>query len=184
MRFDKRRFEVEAAAAGLEAIHKGNGHWQLTGGSLLVNFYPYAKRGPKIYVQGTNEGWRGTAEEAIAAANKRPDVCHRADRDKRRSSYRSKRKRMLRKSNRCHWCNVELDLETSTLDHEIPLARGGLDNANNWVLACYDCNDRRAAGMPEVKEKDDDDSGKTETVRREEVDEQTQPRDAKTPAQE
>ncbi len=156
MRFDKKRFQAEAKAAGLEAVHKGNGHWQLTGGSLLVNFYPYAKRGPKIYVQGTNEGRHGTTEEAIAAANERPDVRHPADRQKRRSSYRSTRKRMLLKSNRCHWCQIELTLDTSTLDHEIPLARGGLDNANNWVLACDNCNSRRAAEMPELQENGDE----------------------------
>lgn len=183
MRFDQKQFKEDARAAGLEAVHKGNGHWQLTGGPLLVNFYPYAKRGPKIYVQGTNEGRRGTAAEAIAAANKKPELCHRADRDKRRNSYRSARKRMLRKWNRCHWCQVELTLETSTLDHEIPLARGGLDNPNNWVLACYDCNDRRAAEMPELQEKIDDDSGKDEAAGREEADGQTQPSDAEAPAE-
>ncbi len=182
MRFDRKRFQAEAKAAGLEATHKGNGHWQLTGGALLVNFYPYAKRGSKIYIQGTNEGRHGTAEEAIAAANKRPDVCPRADRDKRRRfGYRAKRRWMLRKSNNCHWCQVALTLETSTLDHEIPLARGGLDNANNWVLACGPCNDRRAAKMPELQEKDYDVSGKDETAGQEKADEQTQPGDAETP---
>ena len=184
MRFNRKRFEAEAKAAGLEAIHKGNGHWQLTGGSLLVNFYPYAKRGPKIYVQGTNEGRRGTAEEAIAAASERPDVCPRADRNKRRRrGYRQARKRMMRKDPYCHWCRCALNTNTATLDHVIPLKRGGLDHHNNWVLACDPCNDRRAAEMPELQEKEHDVSGKDETAGQEKADKQTQPEDAKAPEQ-
>jgi 5-methylcytosine-specific restriction endonuclease McrA len=46
---------------------------------------------------------------------------------------------------------MKLTLDTSTMDHVIPLHRGGLDNANNRVLACEPCNSKRGHDMPELK---------------------------------
>ncbi len=31
-----------------------------------------------------------------------------------------------------------------TVDHREPISRGGADHASNWVLACLDCNGRKA----------------------------------------
>jgi len=44
-----------------------------------------------------------------------------------------------------------LTKETATLDHVIPISRGGLNNANNYVIACEPCNSERGNNMPEVK---------------------------------
>lgn len=153
MNFSASEFKAAALAEGLLAVGLSNGHWQVKGGAFLVNYYPHGKRGPTIYVQGTTAGRRGTPEEAIAAAKAKPRIAAHCFRKKRRGNYRRTRKRMLEKSGQCHWCGCELTLDASTLDHKIPLKRGGLDNANNWVLACQPCNDRRAADMPELKEK-------------------------------
>lgn len=38
---------------------------------------------------------------------------------------------------RCAYCGWEFNL---TIDHVIPLVRGGDDLFENTVLACYDCN--------------------------------------------
>ena len=40
---------------------------------------------------------------------------------------------------------------TDQIDHRIPLKRGGLDNASNFVLAHKTCNHARGHDMPEVK---------------------------------
>lgn len=42
--------------------------------------------------------------------------------------------------NRCYWCGREVGKKTSTLDHIIPLSRGGLDAPWNLVLCCNRCN--------------------------------------------
>lgn len=142
--FDRFRKQVEAA--GLAAVDRGQGHWQITGGKLLVNYYP-AKQ--TIYVAGMVGSVRGDYGAAIASTRELPHVCGPRDHRK-RASYRKVRMKMLRKSTACHWCKSPLTIDTSTIDHVIPLSRGGLDNANNRVLACEPCNSGRGNQMPEL----------------------------------
>jgi len=58
--------------------------------------------------------------------------------------YNQKRELM-----RCRWCGKVLTSETATFDHRIPLSKGGLTNSANAVLACADCNHRKADLTPE-----------------------------------
>jgi 5-methylcytosine-specific restriction endonuclease McrA len=44
---------------------------------------------------------------------------------------------------RCRWCRKELTLATLTMDHVIPIAKGGTDWASNLVPACGSCNSRK-----------------------------------------
>jgi len=156
-------FSEAATNAELRAVDRGHGHWQLLGGVHLVNFYPWASKGPTLYVAGAASGKRigGTNQEIIAqviAAVTQPP--RREKKAKRRSSsYRRRKQRMMQRDSRCHWCRVPLTLDRekvtdrlryATLDHKVPLGSGGLDNANNHVLACEPCNaDRKDdAGPP------------------------------------
>lgn len=41
---------------------------------------------------------------------------------------------------RCVYCATHLDQRTATLDHVVPLARGGAHDAGNLVAACAPCN--------------------------------------------
>ncbi|MBL8983224.1 MAG: HNH endonuclease, partial [Gemmatimonadetes bacterium] len=41
---------------------------------------------------------------------------------------------------RCVYCARVLPLEHATLDHVVPLARGGTDDPGNLVVACGPCN--------------------------------------------
>ena len=41
---------------------------------------------------------------------------------------------------RCVYCAVHLDQSTATLDHVVPLARGGAHDPGNLVVACAPCN--------------------------------------------
>jgi 5-methylcytosine-specific restriction endonuclease McrA len=80
-----------------------------------------------------------------------------ARKDERRGHYRAAKKKMMAVTPHCYWCKRKLTMEIgspnqATLDHKIPLALGGLDNANNWVLACEPCNHDRGSKMPELKE--------------------------------
>lgn len=47
---------------------------------------------------------------------------------------------------RCWWCGEPMS--KPTVDHLIPLARGGQNVASNIVLACRSCNSRKGAKLP------------------------------------
>lgn len=139
-----------ASERGLRVIDYGNGHFQLAGGPLLVNYYPTAKR-RSAYVAGTTGRRTGvTPQQAVEMCFKPPAVEGVRYVDNRSRHSRIIRRAMLRKSRKCRWCGCELTLDTSTVDHVIPLFRGGLDNANNRVIACEPCNSKRGHAMPEL----------------------------------
>lgn len=43
----------------------------------------------------------------------------------------------------CHYCGTHLTFETITLDHVVPLSKGGAMGIRNIVAACLKCNQRR-----------------------------------------
>lgn len=53
---------------------------------------------------------------------------------------RRKRAVLLKSDSFCFYCTKRLDLDTSTLDHCIPLSKGGSSKFSNLVLACHECN--------------------------------------------
>ncbi len=63
-------------------------------------------------------------------------------------------KRALRKgalrdcSQRCVYCATRLDQRTATLDHVVPLARGGANDPGNLVVACAPCNRLKSDLLP------------------------------------
>lgn len=141
-----------AEQRGLKVVEKAPGHFHLTGGPLLVNYYPTSKK-RTAYVAGTTGRRSGvTPEQAVEMCFTPPTVRGITRFDPRRGKYRPVRRRMMKgqKQVKCHWCPTMITLDTSTLDHVIPLYRGGLDNANNRVLACHPCNTRRGHAMPEL----------------------------------
>jgi len=140
---------VLAARKGVEVIEKPNGHVQLKG-PLLVNYYPNSKS-KSAYVAGTKKALKGvTPEDAVNMCFEVP-VLQTARPVKRSSKSRERRRKMLAKGiDTCCWCGTPLTLDNSTIEHVIPLARGGLDNANNRKLACKKCNEERGSDMPEL----------------------------------
>ncbi|WP_043579443.1 HNH endonuclease [Gemmatimonas phototrophica] len=63
-------------------------------------------------------------------------------------------KRALRKGalrdcgQRCVYCATHLDQRTATLDHVVPLARGGAHDPGNLVVACGPCNRLKSDLLP------------------------------------
>lgn len=139
---DFEQFRTKAEAAGLKARQCTIYHWQMLGGALLVNYYPTAKGGAKIYIGGTTEGFRGSLELAIQAAQKIPARLPKEDR-KHPTHYRRHKRRLLKISAFCFWCKKPLNSADATIDHKIPLHLGGLNNSNNYVLACEPCNHKK-----------------------------------------
>jgi 5-methylcytosine-specific restriction endonuclease McrA len=141
-----------AAARGATVNARPNGHFQIRG-RLLVNYYPFAKK-RTAYVDATTHGKHNVSPtEAVQMAFSAPPIAPVEKKDKRKKTTHSKRARAWRKSNyQCHWCQKPLKFFEVTLEHVIPLHRGGLDNDNNRVAACAPCNHGRGHNMPELKQ--------------------------------
>lgn len=66
----------------------------------------------------------------------------------RRSS--SKRNRILsRDRHRCQYCGTKGTVFDLTVDHILPVSRGGTTSPENLVAACFDCNQRKGNRTPE-----------------------------------
>ena len=48
----------------------------------------------------------------------------------------------------CHYCGARVAPQELTLDHVVPIIRGGLSVKNNCVPACRDCNSRKKYLLP------------------------------------
>ena len=142
--------KAKCAASGIELVEKVAGHFQLKG-QLLVNYYPTSAK-QSAYVAGTTVAKRRiSVDAAIAMTYTAPEqaVFHKA---KRKSSYKTPRNNLLKKHPYCRWCGCLLTEETATLDHIISLHKGGMNNPNNYALACVPCNNKRGSDMPELKQ--------------------------------
>jgi 5-methylcytosine-specific restriction endonuclease McrA len=57
---------------------------------------------------------------------------------------RIRRKRsLLYKSTKCHYCPKILDMETATLEHIVPFYLCQINRLWNLVLACDECNQKQ-----------------------------------------
>ena len=65
-------------------------------------------------------------------------------RELRRSAW-WKRKRA---SGVCHYCQQQFPPAELTMDHLIPLVRGGKSTKGNLVAACKDCNSKKKYALP------------------------------------
>jgi len=142
-----------AKVKNIKLTERLNGHYTLHG-PLIVHYYPYSKN-KVAYVNGTVKGIKNvTPEKAITMCFKAPEISE--IKNKRFSSSKINRKHrqyLINKGNtNCMWCNKPLTINTSTLEHIIPLDRGGLNNPCNFGLACEFCNTKRDNDMPELKE--------------------------------
>jgi 5-methylcytosine-specific restriction endonuclease McrA len=48
----------------------------------------------------------------------------------------------------CQYCHKQLASEDLSIDHVVPRSRGGTSTWENCVLACFDCNKRKADRTP------------------------------------
>lgn len=153
---DLTKLQKLALERGLSLKDCGSGHIQIIGGPLLVNYWPDSKK-RTAYVAGTSSGHRSaTPEQAISMALTPPAV--QTHGTHRKGNYKREKLRRLAKRATCLWCGCGLSIDghapgthKATLEHVIPLKRGGLDNANNRDIACGKCNQERGHNMPEIQ---------------------------------
>jgi 5-methylcytosine-specific restriction endonuclease McrA len=48
----------------------------------------------------------------------------------------------------CHYCRRHVGIPALTMDHVVPLGRGGQSRRGNVVPACKDCNTRKRSLVP------------------------------------
>lgn len=158
MTFDD--FSRKVQAAGLLPKDCGDGHWQIRGGKYIVNFYPFALKGPSMFVNGMHRGKRYdvTIEDALRATKTPPrpsgEKAGRWGLNRRARRYRRElRHSLFARDPHCFWCQTTLTLlgdsdNRATLDHLIPISKGGSNSEDNQVLACYACNQDRKNTLP------------------------------------
>lgn len=134
---------------GLTVVHRGNGHFQIIGGTLLVNYYPESKK-RGAYIQGMAcAHYHVTPEQAVALAVAPRGL---SVKTKRRGNYHKRKMLMFGKDNICFRCQKPiLTADEATVDHRVPLSQGGLDHHNNMVLAHAKCNHEAGNKMPESR---------------------------------
>ncbi|HCZ11984.1 MAG TPA: HNH endonuclease [Nitrospiraceae bacterium] len=49
---------------------------------------------------------------------------------------------------RCYYCEAEVHPKELTMDHIVPLIRGGKSVKNNIVTACKECNNKKKHMLP------------------------------------
>jgi 5-methylcytosine-specific restriction endonuclease McrA len=76
-----------------------------------------------------------------AADHRRCPTCQRWKRTGSTRAWRRQRARILAENPVCQYCGGP----ATTVDHVIPLARGGTDDLANLVPACAVCNGRKGA---------------------------------------
>lgn len=150
MKFVISKFRQRCEAAGLELVERGNGHLQIRGPVTIVNWYPESKR-RTAYANGAKEGLPDASEEQviqIATGTYMGDVS--ITRTKRASSTILKRKRqyLMKKNPHCYLCKKLIEPGDETIDHVIPLARGGSNRLDNLRLAHKECNQVKGHQLP------------------------------------
>ena len=77
--------------------------------------------------------------------------------DERQIRQEREKARALRKQNwwknriargTCHYCGKSIPPKELTLDHVVPIARGGRTTKGNCVPACKDCNNQKKNLLP------------------------------------
>ncbi|MBN2060959.1 MAG: HNH endonuclease [Deltaproteobacteria bacterium] len=51
-------------------------------------------------------------------------------------------------SGRCYYCNMKVGRDNLTMDHIVPISRGGKSRKGNIVPACKECNNKKKALLP------------------------------------
>ena len=77
----------------------------------------------------------------------------RAERNKARSLRKTRWWQQKTSSGTCHYCGRRVGIKKLTMDHVIPLSRGGRSTKGNLVPCCKQCNTAKKSDLPPVLEK-------------------------------
>jgi 5-methylcytosine-specific restriction endonuclease McrA len=72
----------------------------------------------------------------------------RAERNKARSLRKTRWWQQKTSSGTCHYCGRRVGFKNLTMDHVIPLSRGGRSTKGNLVPCCKKCNTAKKSDLP------------------------------------
>jgi len=72
----------------------------------------------------------------------------RAERRKARELRKSRWWQQKTAAGTCHFCSRKVGIKNLTMDHVIPLARGGRSTKGNLVPCCKTCNTAKKSKLP------------------------------------
>jgi 5-methylcytosine-specific restriction endonuclease McrA len=111
-------------------------------GKVTSNYYPSSS---KIYITKTTKGFVGTEAEAEHYADVPEDIPEGAiPLSERKNSYASLRNRLYKngKTN-CHICGEYVEKCDASIEHIIPLSKGGSNLLDNLSISHRKCNELR-----------------------------------------
>ncbi len=77
-----------------------------------------------------------------------PEEQLRREREKARELRKSQWWKNRIAAGRCHYCEAQVPPRELTLDHIVPLVRGGQSTRGNCVPACKECNSKKQSLLP------------------------------------
>jgi len=132
-------------ARGYEIKALPNSHYQINVGNALFNYYPRSKR-KTLYINGTNQGINDcSVYDVIKIIEKKVDI--KLPKTKKISNKVFKES-LYKDTKVCFYCGLSLSFSDATVDHIMPLSKGGLNNRNNVCLCCYKCNSSKGSSVP------------------------------------
>lgn len=145
---EQEEFERQASALGLTVQNKEKKHYQIRGGLFLVDYYLTDTFLVCYHIQGTYSSQvTYNLFDLLEVPFNIPNLPKRSPRRQKREDIfrlRGIRSSILkRQKNICFWCESELSFSNSSLDHVIPLSRGGSYGLDNLVTSCLTCNNVR-----------------------------------------
>ncbi len=76
------------------------------------------------------------------------DATIRRERAKARELRKSRWWQQKTSCGKCYFCGKKTAFKNLTMDHLVPLARGGLSTKDNLVPCCKDCNNKKKSMLP------------------------------------
>ena len=73
---------------------------------------------------------------------------YKQERQKAKALKKSRWWHNLTQNCRCYYCDQELNFKSATMDHIIPISRGGRSTKGNLVPACAECNQKKHSLAP------------------------------------
>lgn len=146
------QFATRVTDAGLQAVECSPKHWKIKGGVVEVNYYHATKKGDTMYINGTAGGVFATIDKALSAArgsfkikarHKRRVSCKQLKRN------RKIREQLLRKQKcLCAICGKPIEKSQQSLDHKIPLSKGGGNGTDNLQVVHRKCDSIKSNHWP------------------------------------
>ncbi len=76
------------------------------------------------------------------------DAIIRTERAKARELRKTRWWQQKTSSGACYYCGKKVGFKNLTMDHVIPLSRGGRSTKDNLVPCCKECNTRKKSSLP------------------------------------